>query len=66
VAPVDAVEIANGQGALGCQLKMVVASKNFHARDYRFYSATARRLKQQRLEMLMKRFSHLFHHFTVY
>ena len=37
MASVDAVEIANRQGALRCQLRMLVAAKDFHEGNYRFY-----------------------------
>ncbi|MDP1886937.1 hypothetical protein [Polaromonas sp.] len=33
-----AVKIANGQGAMGRQIGMKVAAKNFHEVNYRFYS----------------------------
>jgi len=42
MAPVHAVEIANGQGAPWRKLTMLVAAENFHETDYRFYSVTAR------------------------
>jgi hypothetical protein len=41
MAPVDTVEIANRQRAFGRKMGMVVAAKNFHGRNYRFYSAAA-------------------------
>jgi hypothetical protein len=42
VATVNAVEIADGQGALRRQLGVSVAAKDFHGRDYRFYSGGVR------------------------
>jgi len=51
---VDTVEIANGQGALGRQLRVLVATENFHATDYRFYGATARLIEVERQETAEK------------
>ena len=40
MASVDTVEIANRQGAVRGQLGVLVAAKNFHGSNYRFYRGT--------------------------